>query len=47
MLMRVKTVEYVSDYKLKLLFSDGKTKVVDFEEWIRRRFGIFDSFERY
>ena len=34
MLRRIKSVEYVVDYKLKLLFSDNKTKVIDFEDWI-------------
>ena len=34
MLIRVKKVEYLCDYKLKILFSDGKTKIIDFEDWI-------------
>jgi len=34
MMMRIKNVSYISDYKLKLLFSDEKTKIVDFEDWI-------------
>jgi hypothetical protein len=29
--MRVKKSEYIKDYKIKLLFSDGVTKIVDFE----------------
>lgn len=35
MLVRVKKVKYLSDYKLKIIFSDGKTKIIDFENWIR------------
>lgn len=34
MMKRVKKIEYVSEYKLKLLFNDEKTKIVDFEDWI-------------
>jgi len=34
MLLRVKNVKYLSEYKLELLFSDGKKKIVDFEEWL-------------
>src|SRR5271168_925183 len=34
MMIRVKSAQYVSNYKLKILFSDGKTKIVDFENWI-------------
>ena len=33
-MIRVKKIKYISDYKLKLLFSDEKMKVVDFEDWI-------------
>lgn len=33
-MIKVKKIEYVSGYKLKILFSDGKLKVVDFEDWI-------------
>lgn len=33
-MLRIKNVSYVNDYKLKILFNDGKTKVVDFENWI-------------
>jgi hypothetical protein len=32
--MRVKKAEYVKDYKVKLLFSDGITKVVDFKHFL-------------
>ncbi len=34
MLIRVKKVEYLREYKLKIFFNDGKTKIVDFENWI-------------
>jgi Protein of unknown function (DUF2442) len=32
--MIVKKAEYIKDYKIKLLFSDGVTKVVDFEPFL-------------
>lgn len=32
--MRVKKATYVKDYKISLLFSDGITKVVDFEQFL-------------
>jgi hypothetical protein len=33
-MLRVKKVEYVCEYKLKVFFSNGKTKIIDFEKWI-------------
>ena len=39
--MRVKKVQYVNDYKLKILFSDGKTKIVDIEPIINKSKKIF------
>lgn len=39
--MRVKKVEYVNGYKLKLLFSDKKTKIVDIEPIINKSKGLF------
>lgn len=39
--MRVKKVEYFNAYKLKLLFSDKKTKIVDIEPIIKKSKGIF------
>jgi len=39
--MRVKAVEYVKDYKLKLLFKDKKTKIVDLENMVKESSGIF------
>ncbi len=39
--MRVKKVEYFNDYKLKLLFSDKKTKIVDIEPIIKKSKGLF------
>ncbi len=35
MLMRIKKVEYLNEYKLKLLFNNEKTKIIDFEDWIK------------
>lgn len=40
--MRVKQVEYVNEYKLKLLFSDKKTKIVDLAEIIKKGGYYFD-----
>lgn len=40
MMIRIKKVEYHAEYKLKLLFSDDKTKIVDFKDWIEER-GIY------
>lgn len=34
MMLRIKSVEHVSEYKLKLIFSDDKVKIVDFDDWI-------------
>jgi hypothetical protein len=39
--MRVLKVEYVNDYRLNILFSDKKTKIVDLEEKIKHAKGIF------
>jgi len=33
-MIRIKNVEYLNKYKLKILFSDGKSKIIDFENWI-------------
>ncbi len=33
--MIVKKAEYVKDYKIKLLFSDGITKIVDFKPFVQ------------
>ena len=33
-MLRVKKVQYLDGYKLKILFSNGKSKIVDFEDWI-------------
>jgi len=35
MLQRIKKVEYLEEYKLKLYFTNGVVKVVNFEEWVR------------
>jgi hypothetical protein len=34
MMLRIKNVKYMNEYKLKVLFSDGKTKIIDFKNWI-------------
>jgi hypothetical protein len=39
--MRVKKVSYLNGYKLKVSFSDGKIKIVDFEDKIKNSKGIF------
>jgi hypothetical protein len=39
--MRIKKVEYEKDYKLKLWFCDGKIKIVDLENELRRPKGVF------
>lgn len=39
--MRINKVEYVNEYKLKLQFSDKKTKIVDLEPIIKKSKGIF------
>lgn len=39
--MRIKKVEYVKDYKLKILFSDKKTKIVDIEPIIKKSKVLF------
>jgi hypothetical protein len=43
MLIRVKNVEYLNDYKLKILFSDKKTKIVDFSNWLRNGKGYTET----
>lgn len=39
--MRVKSVEYIKDYKLKLVFSDTTVKTVDLEDLIKKSSEIF------
>jgi hypothetical protein len=39
--MRVLSVEYFKDYKLKIMFSDRVTKIIDFEEKLKHAKGIF------
>ena len=39
--MRVKKVEYINDFRLKISFSDHKTKIVDLEETLKDLRGIF------
>jgi hypothetical protein len=33
-MLRVKKAKHIRDYKLEILFSDGKAKIVDFQNWI-------------
>ena len=35
-MIRIKHVEHVKDHQLKILFSTGETKIVDFENWISK-----------
>lgn len=39
--MRVKKVEYFEDYKLRLMFSDKKSKIVDIQPIINKSKGLF------
>lgn len=39
--MRIKEVEYIKDYILKIIFSNNVVKVVDLENMIKRSSGIF------
>jgi hypothetical protein len=39
--MRVLSVQYFKDYKLKVTFSDKTTKIVDFKEKVKHAKGIF------
>jgi len=39
--MRVKKAEYMSEYKIKLLFSDGVTKIVDFKPFLEDAKNLF------
>lgn len=40
--MRVKKVEYIDGYRLKLLFSDEKTKIVDLSDLVKTGGFYFD-----
>lgn len=39
--MRVKKVEFIKDYKLKLFFNDNKIKIVDLEQIVTNGKGMF------
>lgn len=39
--MRIKKAEYVDGYKIKLLFSDGITKIVDFKAFLKDAKNLF------
>jgi hypothetical protein len=41
MLHTVKNVDYIDGYKLRLLFDDGKAKVVDFEDRLKNAENMF------
>ncbi len=41
MLHTVKQVEHVEMYKLKLLFNDGKVKIIDFEDRLKEAKNMF------
>ena len=45
MLPRVAQVQHVRDYRLKLTFTDGTTKELDFKERVVGRGGVFDPLE--
>lgn len=40
--MRVKSIKYIKDYKLELMFSDSKVKIVDLENLIKKGSKIYD-----
>lgn len=39
--MRVKKAEYIQDYKIKIIFSDGAIKVVDFKPFLKNAKNLF------
>jgi uncharacterized protein DUF2442 len=39
--MKVKQAEYIEDYKIRVLFSDGVTKMVDFTSFLKHAKHIF------
>lgn len=39
--MRIKQAEYIEDYKIKILFSDGVTKIVDFASFLKNAKHVF------
>lgn len=39
--MRVKKAEYVNEYKIKLVFSDGVAKIVDFKQFLKDAKNLF------
>ncbi len=39
--MRVKNVIYIKEYKLKIIFSDKKIKMVDLKDLVKHAKGIF------
>ncbi|MDR3623838.1 MAG: DUF2442 domain-containing protein [Chlamydiales bacterium] len=45
--MRVKKVEYVDGYRLKLQFSDKKVKIIDFADKLQNTKGIFKELKDF
>jgi hypothetical protein len=41
MLLRIVSVKYLDGYRLNIQFNDNKTKIVDFENWIKSGKGYF------
>jgi hypothetical protein len=39
--MRVKQAEYVQEYKVKIIFSDGTIKIVDFKPFLKNAKNLF------
>ena len=39
--MRIKKVEFIKDFELKILFNDNKTKIVDLKEIVKKGKGMF------
>ena len=39
--MRILDVRYIKEYKIKVFFSDKKTKIIDLEDLVKNSKGIF------
>ena len=44
MIKDIVSAEYISDYKIKLMFDDGASGIVDFEPY-KNQGGVFSKFE--
>lgn len=42
---RIRTVEYLRDYRLRLTFDDGAAGEVDLSGWVTNRGGVFEPLE--